>query len=102
MRHILRAPEVTVAAQNALELVVDLGDDDAVAVLEQRLHEPGPAAQVLDALGRLRSERAAQALARALSDSALARDAVDALRRMSTGTAIGLLADALAGADRSA
>ena len=62
LRHVLRAPEVTGAAQNALELVVDLGDDDAVAVLEQRLREPGPAAQVLDALGRLRSERAAQAL----------------------------------------
>jgi len=28
LRHVLRAPEVTDAAQNALELVVDLGDDE--------------------------------------------------------------------------
>jgi len=95
MRDILRDRRVTETVENALELLVEVGDGEAVTVLQERVGEPGLTPAILEALGRLRSDRAAEALAGALADAAQAPPAIDALRRMGTSRAIAILADAM-------
>ncbi|HXW82180.1 MAG TPA: hypothetical protein VEJ84_21965, partial [Acidimicrobiales bacterium] len=99
LREVLAEPRMTEAAKNALDLLVELGDAGAVAVLEERLSEPATAASAVDALARMRNDLAVQALARALGDDGTAPLVIDALRRIGTPSAIGILAGALDGGD---
>jgi hypothetical protein len=97
LRDVLAESRMTEAANNVLDLLVELGDATAVAFLEERLNEPTLAPGAVDALARMRNELAVQALARALDDDETAPLAIDALRRIGTSSAIGILAGALHG-----
>jgi len=99
LRDVLAEHRMSGTAENALELLVELGDAAAAEVLEERLDEPALAPGAVDALARMRSEPAVHALARALHHNVVASRAIDALRRVGTNSAIEILAGTLYGGD---
>ena len=92
---VISDPRAAEAAKNVLELLVELGDEKAVALMAESLDEPTLAPTGFDALARAGTARAVRVLAAALADDAKVPGAIEALRRMGTPDAIEVLSSLL-------
>jgi hypothetical protein len=82
--------------KNALQLLGELRDRQALELLRLALKQPDLGLMVLEVLGEVRTSEAVELLRDAVQQDALAVRAVDVLRRMCTKEAIALLGEVLA------